>query len=196
MCHVLKCVMARSVLVTDQRFSRIWCPLQCRGPVLPSVGFAESKRTLVQTLRLCTSLMAHRGSRGITLLFLDHGTRRGWGVSVTPRSPFIPGKDPVPIVQEADWSPGPVWTVAENLALPEIRSPDHPARSQSLYPLRYPAYGFAEGSAKRTAVATTLLSALSHKTLMFLFISLRHSDRIPLLSSLSKACTQAEIVQG
>jgi hypothetical protein len=23
---------------------------------------------------------------------------------------FTPGKDPVPIVQEAGWAPGPVWT--------------------------------------------------------------------------------------
>jgi len=29
---------------------------------------------------------------------------------------FIPGKDPVPIVQGAGWAPGPVWTCAENLA--------------------------------------------------------------------------------
>jgi hypothetical protein len=25
-------------------------------------------------------------------------------------------KDPVPVVQEAGWAPGPVWTVVENLA--------------------------------------------------------------------------------
>ena len=31
------------------------------------------KCTLVQALRLCTGRMAHRGSRGIALLFLDHG---------------------------------------------------------------------------------------------------------------------------
>ena len=29
---------------------------------------------------------------------------------------FIPGKDPVHILQEAGWAPGPVWTGAENLA--------------------------------------------------------------------------------
>jgi hypothetical protein len=29
---------------------------------------------------------------------------------------FIPGNDPVPIVQKAGWAPGPVWTGAENLA--------------------------------------------------------------------------------
>ena len=33
------------------------------------------KCTLVNTLRLCTGRTAHRGSRGITLLFHDHGTR-------------------------------------------------------------------------------------------------------------------------
>jgi hypothetical protein len=64
--------------------------------------------TLVQALRLCTGRTAHRGSRGIALLFHDHGTRRGWGVSVTPSTFFTPGKDPVPIVQEAGWDTGPV----------------------------------------------------------------------------------------
>jgi hypothetical protein len=29
-----------------------------------------------------------------------------------------PGKDPVTIIQEAEWAPGPVWTGAENLAPP------------------------------------------------------------------------------
>jgi hypothetical protein len=60
--------------------------------------------TLVQALRLCTGRTAHRGSRGIVLLFHDNGTRRGWGVSVTPWPLLTPGKDPVPIVQEAGWS--------------------------------------------------------------------------------------------
>jgi hypothetical protein len=48
---------------------------------------------------------------------------------------FYPGKDLVPIVQEAVWASGPVWTGAENLAPTGIRSPDRPARSQSLYRL-------------------------------------------------------------
>jgi hypothetical protein len=96
------------------------------------------KCTLVQTLSLCTGRTAQRGSRGIAPPFHDHGTRRGWGVSVTPRSLSTPGKDPVPTVQEAGWAPGPVWTRAENLAPTGIRSPDCPARSQSLYRLSYP----------------------------------------------------------
>ena len=51
-----------------------------------------------------------------------------------------PEKDQVPIVQEAGRAPGPIWTGAENLATTGIQSPDRPARSQSLYRLRYPAY--------------------------------------------------------
>jgi hypothetical protein len=43
----------------------------------------ESKRkgklkcTLVQALRFCTGCTIHRRIRGMTLVFLDHGTRRG-----------------------------------------------------------------------------------------------------------------------
>jgi hypothetical protein len=74
------------------------------------------KFTLVQALSFCTVRTRPRGSRGIALPFRDYGTRRGWGISVTPRPLFTPGKDPVPIVQEAGWAPRPVWTVAESLA--------------------------------------------------------------------------------
>ena len=59
-----------------------------------------------------------------------------------PRPLFTPGKDPVPIVQEVGWDPGPVWTGAENLAPTGIRSPDRPARSQSLCRLSYLAHLF------------------------------------------------------
>jgi len=96
------------------------------------------KCTLVQALRLCTGRTDIRGSRGVALFLLDHGTRRGRGISVTPRPLFTPGKDPVPTVQEAGWTPGPIWTRAENLAPTGIRFPDRPARRQSLYQLRYP----------------------------------------------------------
>ena len=43
---------------------------------------------------------------------------------------FTPGKDLVPIVQEAGWAPGPVWIGAKNLAPTGIRSPDRPAHTQ------------------------------------------------------------------
>ena len=39
----------------------------------------------------------------------------GWVISTTPRH-FTPGKDPVPIVQEVEYAPGPVWMGAKNLA--------------------------------------------------------------------------------
>ena len=57
-------------------------------------------------------------------------------VSSTPRPQFTPGKDPVPISQEAGWAPGPVWTGGKSR--PHRDSiPDRPARSQSLYRLSY-----------------------------------------------------------
>ena len=37
---------------------------------------------------------------------------------------FTPWKDQVPIIQEAGWAPGSVWTGAKYLAPTEIRSPD------------------------------------------------------------------------
>ena len=55
-----------------------------------------------------------------------------------PRPHLTLGKDPIPIVKEAGWASGPVWTGAENLAPTGIRSPERPARRQSLYRLRYP----------------------------------------------------------
>ena len=36
------------------------------------------------------------------------------------------------------WTLGPFWTGAENFAVTGIRSPERPARSESLYRLRYP----------------------------------------------------------
>jgi hypothetical protein len=63
---------------------------------------------------------------------------------------FTPGNDPVPIVQEAGWAPGPVLTGAENLATTGIRSPDRSARSESLYRLSYRGPHNAEGSSEYT----------------------------------------------
>jgi len=130
---------------TENPYSKTLCIFSYHSVTLYHTGYfllawiwKKVKCTLVQALRFCTGRTAHRGSRDIALLFLDHGTRRGWGVSVTPRPLFTPGKDTVPIVQEAGWAPGPVWTGAENLAPIGIRSPECPARA--LYRLRYPAH--------------------------------------------------------
>jgi hypothetical protein len=43
--------------------------------------------------------------------------------------------NPLPLVQEAGWPRGSVWTDAENLAPTGIRSPDRPTSSESLYRL-------------------------------------------------------------
>ena len=66
-------------------------------------------------------------------------------VSSMPRPHFTPGKDPVPILQEAGWAPGPVWTGGRS---PPHRDsiPDRPVRSQSLYRLSYPVHS-REGGA-------------------------------------------------
>ena len=83
--------------------------------------------------------VAQRVGRGIALLSRDHGTRWGWVVSSTPRPHFTPGKDPVPILQEAGWAAGLVWMGGKSR--PHWDSiPDHPAHSQSLYRLSYPAH--------------------------------------------------------
>jgi hypothetical protein len=64
------------------------------------------KVTLVQALRLCTGRTVHRGSRVIALLFHDNGTRRGCGVSVTPRPLFTPGKTRYPLYRRLGGSQG------------------------------------------------------------------------------------------
>jgi hypothetical protein len=112
----------------------------CKWPTWCTIPFSIC--TLVQALRLCTGHTAYKGSRGIALPFHDHGTRTEWGVSVTLRPLSTPGKDPVPIVQEAGCATGPVWPGAENFVLIGIRSPDLPSCSQSLYRLPYPAHLF------------------------------------------------------
>ena len=58
-----------------------------------------------KALRLCIGRTAHKESRGIAILFLDHCSRRGRGVSVRPRPLFTPGKDLVSIVQVVGWAP-------------------------------------------------------------------------------------------
>ena len=58
-------------------------------------------------------------------------------VSSTPRPHFTHGKDSVPILQEAGWAPGPVWTGGKSC--PHRDSiPDRPASIQSQYRLSYP----------------------------------------------------------
>ena len=60
-------------------------------------------------------------------------------VSRTPRPHFTPGKDTVPVLQEAGWALGPVWTGGKSRSHRDLIL-GRPARSQSLYRLSYPAH--------------------------------------------------------
>ena len=76
--------------------------------------------------------MVQRVGRSMDLLFHDRGTRRGEWSTARPGRTLTPGKDPVPILQEAGWAPGPVWTGGKSRPHWDSIS-DRPARSQSLY---------------------------------------------------------------
>ena len=80
-----------------------------------------------------------RGWVVVALLFHDRSNRKEWVVSSMPWPHFTPGKDPVPIVQEAGWAPGPVWTGGKSRPHWDL-IPDRPAHSQSLYRLSYPSH--------------------------------------------------------
>ena len=64
----------------------------------------------------------------------------GGGWSAPRPGRLAPGKDAVPIVQQAGWASEPVWIGAEDLTLTGIRSPDLPSRSEALYRIRYYTY--------------------------------------------------------
>ena len=61
---------------------------------------------LVRALSLCTGRTAHSGSRGIALLFLDHGTRRGEGSASRPGRCLPPGKTRYPLYRRLGWPRG------------------------------------------------------------------------------------------
>ena len=60
--------------------------------------------------------MPRRGGEILLHFFFNLGDKRGWVKNATPRPLCPQGRDPVPTAQEAGWTPGPVWTGAENLA--------------------------------------------------------------------------------
>ena len=119
-----------------------WRTAVLQRRVIHLFGFVKEVWKFWATLRNCKVKrpgVAQRVVRGIALLFHDHSTRRGWVVSSTPRPHFTTGKDPVPILEDAVWAPGTVWTGGKSR--PHRDSiPDRSARSQSLYRLSYPAH--------------------------------------------------------
>ena len=63
----------------------------------------------------------------------------GEGLASRPGRTLPPGRDPVPILQEAGWAPGPILTGGKS-PLHRDSIPDRLARSQSLYQLSYPLF--------------------------------------------------------
>jgi hypothetical protein len=70
--------------------------------------------------------------------FFNLGARWGLVVNATPRPLYPREKNPVPIIQEAGWASGPIWTGAEKLAPIGVQFPDLLVRIESLYRLSYP----------------------------------------------------------
>jgi hypothetical protein len=89
-------------------------PTQCSQPCIVverewTSWFVKGK------VRPMTCLYSDRGEAAVHFQMIRSlGARRVRVISIIPR-PLYPGKDPVPIVQEAGWASGPVWTGAENL---------------------------------------------------------------------------------
>ena len=101
-----------------------------------------SRQSVFQSIKcdpVTGPVVAQRVGRGIALLFHARGTSRGWVVSSMPQPYFTTVKDLIPIVQEARWAPGPVWTGGKSRPT-RNRSSNWPACSQSLYRLSYPGH--------------------------------------------------------
>ena len=61
----------------------------------------------------------------------------GWEGQPHASAASTPEKDPVPIVQEAWWTPGPVWTGGKSRPHRDS-TPDRPARSSVAIPTELP----------------------------------------------------------
>ena len=78
---------------------------------------------------------------------------------------LYPGKDPVPIVQETGWAPGPVWMGAENLAPPprfDPRTVQPVASRYTDYATRLTNAGDISNIVTPVLVLSTLLTTVEH----------------------------------
>ena len=140
--------------------------------------WGKVKCTLVQALRLCTGLTAHRGSRGIALPFHDHGTRNGEGSASRPGRSLRLGKTRYPLYKRLGgpqgrqvrkiWPPPPkafnprtVQPVASRYTINLITCIKiHCALLESIYVLNF--YGPQEGRTLRKCYSPPTLPNLSH----------------------------------
>jgi hypothetical protein len=80
-------------------------------------------------------LEAQRVCRGIAVILLNLSSNWGWVVITAPRL-LTPVKNPVPIVQEAGWGLGPVWTSVKkriHLGPTGVQTPNRPTGSCIYY---------------------------------------------------------------
>ena len=91
-----------------------------------------------KTFTLEQIMKTKRGSRSISTLSLTSALDGGGWPTSFPRPLYPRERDPITIVQEVGWVPGPVWNSVENVGCTGIRFPESPARSESLYWLSYP----------------------------------------------------------
>jgi hypothetical protein len=84
--------------------------------------------------------MASRVGRGIAVPFLDRGIRRGEWSAVRPNRTLPPGKTWYPLYRRLGGPQGQSGQARKISPPTWIRSPDRPARSQSLYLLSYPVH--------------------------------------------------------
>jgi len=96
---------------------------------------------------------------------------RGWVVSSTPRPHYTPRKDLVPILQEAEWTPGPVWTGRKS----------RPHRDFFLYPFYSRYLGYIPAHIVTDTVVIFLVRSVHISRDIITPYSTEHFD-LPLLS--------------
>ena len=136
--HVTYCVKSRS-RSTPMLCS---CELISNKPnVVSSVSALKPQRklmcTLVQALRLCTGRTANRGSRGIAIPFIDHGTGRGEGSASRTCRSLHPGKTRYPLYRRLGGPQGRSGHVRK-ISPHRHSNPDRPARSWVAIPTELP----------------------------------------------------------
>jgi hypothetical protein len=92
--------------------------------------------TLGKTLFKETTAECH-GARQVTLRHAHAGARERWTYSANPFA-LHPRKTPGTHYARVGWASEQVWTSTRSIDPTGIRSPALPARSKSLYRLRYP----------------------------------------------------------
>jgi hypothetical protein len=118
-------------------YSLMYSTNGCRTKIKLSSPFTALHCIQSKRSRYTRPRRAQRGSRGIALLILDLGARRGWVVSTTSR-PLYPRERPVTHCTGGLVGLRAGLDVCEKSRPTGIRSPDRPARSQSLYRLELP----------------------------------------------------------